>query len=59
MNPCVRKSLVKQTAIDVGDYQRGGARPPFGIKLYNFLPLPYGEGTDYILFALREGAGGG
>ena len=32
---------------------------PFGIKLYNFLPLPYKKANDYRSVNLREGAGGG
>src|SRR5699024_4069652 len=35
---------------------KGGAdAPPFGIRLYNFLPLPYCKGTDYSFVPLREG----
>ena len=29
--------------------------PPFGIKLYSFLPLPYRKGTDSILTSLTGG----
>ena len=34
------------------------AATPFGIKLYNFLPLPYGKGTDSILTSLTGGGRG-
>ena len=35
--------------------RRDGLPPPFGIKLYNFLPLPYRKTIDYRLVNLREG----
>ena len=39
----------------VGGCQRGALRPPFGMRLYKFVPLPYGKGTDFSFCPLTGG----